>query len=117
MIPTSSGWRALAPRGSSDARHDQGRPDPALLELSCGWAVRPKEPKIRSHPGRRTVADGNRRLIHGQTSKNTHVHPLKDASHALRMEQPRPMDRTKVQTLAALNKLLFNAGATHEISP
>src|SRR4051812_976584 len=37
--------------------------------------------------------------------KNTHVHPLKDASHALRMEQPRPLKGTKVQTLVNLEGL------------
>src|SRR3954470_8342633 len=31
--------------------------------------------------------------------KNTHFHLLKDASHTLRMEQPRPVDGSKVQTL------------------
>src|SRR3954464_6562324 len=31
--------------------------------------------------------------------KNTHFHLLKDASHTLRMEQPRPLDGSKVQTL------------------
>ena len=39
-----------ASRGSSDARHDQGRPDPTLLELSRGWAVRPKKSKIPRIP-------------------------------------------------------------------
>jgi hypothetical protein len=34
--------------------------------------------------------------------KNTHFHLLKDASHTLRMEQPRPLDGSKVQTLVNL---------------
>src|SRR4051812_39520632 len=32
--------------------------------------------------------------------KNTHFHLLKDACYTLRMEQPRPLDGSKVQTLA-----------------
>src|SRR3954471_9733856 len=35
--------------------------------------------------------------------KNTHFHLLKDASHTLRMEQPRPLDGSKVQTLASFS--------------
>src|SRR3954467_5039495 len=31
--------------------------------------------------------------------KNTHFHLLKDACYTLRMEQPRPLDGSKVQTL------------------
>src|SRR3954464_1087449 len=34
--------------------------------------------------------------------KNTHFHLLKDACYTLRMEQPRPLDGSKVQTLVRL---------------
>src|SRR3954447_15340813 len=36
--------------------------------------------------------------------KNTHFYLLKDASHTLRMEQPRPWDGSKVQTLAVFHR-------------
>src|SRR3954466_11215238 len=39
--------------------------------------------------------------------KNTHFHLLKDASHTLRMEQPRPLDGSKVQTLETLIKSIL----------
>src|SRR3954464_15319054 len=34
--------------------------------------------------------------------KNTHFHLLKDACYTLRMEQPRPLDGSKVQTLGSV---------------
>src|SRR3954449_8859075 len=36
--------------------------------------------------------------------KNTHFHLLKDACYTLRMEQPRPLDGSKVQTLVIYDK-------------
>src|SRR3954447_4242127 len=41
--------------------------------------------------------------------KNTHFHLLKDASHTLRMEQPRPLDGSKVQTLVNITNTCKNA--------
>src|SRR3954453_18430440 len=39
--------------------------------------------------------------------KNTHFHLLKDACYTLRMEQPRPLDGSKVQTLAFIIEVIF----------
>src|SRR3954447_26048378 len=40
--------------------------------------------------------------------KNTHFHVLKDACYTLRMEQPRPLDGSKVQTLVCVIEMAGN---------
>src|SRR3954454_19311376 len=41
--------------------------------------------------------------------KNTHFHLLKDACYTLRMEQPRPLDGSKVQTLVKQPRVVRSA--------
>src|SRR4051794_31842794 len=62
----------------------------------------PENPAASRSPDRhRWQAPPDPRL---KPRKNTHFHLLKDASHTLRMEQPRPLDGSKVQTLGFLRK-------------